>query len=142
MVQKKNTNKLTCFLMKMGNKNKSENTFINIIKILKKKKKKNIYSIFKLALKNASNITNVLTLKKKKRKPVYIPFFIKKSNRLNTAIKNIIISSRSSSGSGITNNFVLELLDISSNKGGIKKNIKNIHLKSFMNKNFAHYRWF
>ena len=54
MVQKKNTNKLTCFLMKMGNKNKSENTFINIIKILKKKKKKNIYYIFKLALKNAS----------------------------------------------------------------------------------------
>jgi ribosomal protein S7 len=106
---------------------------------MKKKKKKNIYSVLKLALKNASFITNILTQKKKKRKPVYIPFFIKKSKRVSIAMKNIIQASRSSS---YKNNFVSEILNISSNKGSLRKVIKNTHLKSFINKNFAHYRWF
>jgi hypothetical protein len=54
-------------------------------------------------------------------------------------MKNIIQASRSSS---YKNNFVSEILNISSNKGSLRKVIKNTHLKSFINKNFAHYRWF
>jgi len=42
MVQKKSINKFICIAMKKGNKNTSENIFINVIKTLQKKKKKKI----------------------------------------------------------------------------------------------------
>ena len=67
-------------------------------------------------------------------------FLQKNYLRTYRSIKNIILDSKKHKN--IKESLVSEILDISNNKGAIKKKNKNIHLKSFVNKNFAHYRWF
>jgi len=145
MEQKKIKNYKKVFLnsiMRNGKGNLSENLFIELLKGMQKKSKKNCILILKLAFKNILTPISNVTIKKRKRKikKSYIPFILRKEKRIPKAIKSICCTKDTISFNGTT--FLNNILKLANNKGLLKTHIKVKNNTSFLNKNLAHFRWF
>ena len=127
-------------LMANGNSCSSEKIINNFFKAIQKKTKKDYKIVYKLAIKNTvSTVSNIEIKKRKKR--YYVPFFIKKHNRVYRTIK--FICSVKNITAFKNKLFLSEIINLSNNKPSlIKLSVNSVNSKSFTNKNFASFRWF
>ena len=140
MVQKKNRLTLENNLMLNGRKETSEKIILNSFKIIQKVSAKETKPIIKTALKNISPILS-LTKVKSRKSLKYVPFFLLKYKRITNSIR-ILASNSKNNKRHIVNSLQNLLLDSAYDKGIIKDKIKELHVNSFINKNFSYYRWF
>ena len=127
-------------LMKHGKKRTSELILRKTINSLQKKNKKSYLSLFKTSIANNYNILLIKTLKRSKKSQYKIPYIIKKKHRIILCLKNIIFTSRNRSKVPFFINFNKELISSTNIKS---TNVHSeIHKKIYLQKNFAHYRWF
>lgn len=143
MAQKKNKDfKLLIrnSFMLNGKSYASEKLIDKLFKNIQHRTKKDYRLIFKLSFKNLLTPISTVNVKKRKYKRL-VPFFIGKEKRILSTIKQIGFINKNTKFR--EKNFIYnEIIKLSKNKGKLKNNFKNLNQQSFINKNFAHYRWF
>jgi len=126
--------------VKCGKKAVAENILLKTFKEIQKQEKKSAKSILKLAIIKNLIVVNNKLLKKKSLSTINIPYVLKKKNRMYFAIKNILTqSSKKRSYYLHLTKKVLDSTKINNLQDSVKLQISQI---SFLNKKFAHYRWF
>ena len=115
-------------LMIHGNKWKSELNLLKNLKFINKKKKKDLKKLIKLSIINSSPF---FLLKKKKKRIREFPFIL--HNKQKYGIKKI---------SKVSKILAAEFLNSANNIGKLVEKKKELYNNVFVNKKFAHYRWF
>lgn len=131
--------KIINYLMKNGKKSVSKKILKKTMRIFYHNNKKSFKSIYSVSLKNALIPLANITIKKRKRK-IFVPFLINNEKRVLLAVKKI----SSFNSKSIKKSICLynEIIHLANNKGNLSINNKETNKISFINKNFAHFRWF
>lgn len=139
MVQKKLKyyKKIKNSFMLDGKSHVAEKLFLNTLKNVQSTSRKEHITVFKLALKNILTPISTITIKKRKFQRS-IPFFIAKEKRISQTIKYLGFLNKKNKKTFIYS----EIIKAANNKGVFKNNLNVSNQQSFVNKNFAHYRWF
>ena len=133
--------KIINFLMKNGNKTRSENLLLTSIKNLQKKTLKNHEDIIKISIINSAPSIELKEMKKKKRKTVrYLTYVLNHKNRINKSMKNIINSIENKES--IKNSFTNCLIYSSKENTRLQKDKVEKHKKAILKKKYANFRWF
>ena len=132
------------FILKKGKKSVSETLFKEFLLFIQKSFKKDLKLILNILLYKNISIFSLKTIKKKLKKKTYnfIPFFIdNKRLRLVFSIKFLIKEGKKKKKSFLFSlkNLFLKLVEKKNSKIQL---IQDIHMLSFIQKKFFHYRWF
>lgn len=150
MKKKKNfisiKNKFENLLMKKGKKQLAKKIFQKTLKRLQKETKKSSLDILKLSFINDYMILFNKTLNKKKKFKTalllqkQIPYILKKQKRIFFSITNLINKAKKKTNSFFFLSLKEEIILSSSIKDPKFK--YEIYKTAYLNKSFAHYRWF
>lgn len=139
-IKNSNNHIIKKLLMKHGGKNTSEVILKKTVKSLQKNHKKNYLDIVRTSIVNSYNVLLLKSSAKPKRFKGKIPYIIKKKNRIILCIKNIILATKTRSKAPIFLNFREELLNSAKQKSTSVQS--ELYKTIYLQKNFAHYRWF
>lgn len=133
-------NKMINILMVSGKKSKAEKILQESFTILEKVYKKDVNGTFTLAVSNVSPSFEIRSIRIAGRTQ-QIPFPIKKSKQIATALKWIVSGSKSVNKYSFAEKLAFELNEASMGKGFAIKKRDEIHRNAESNRAFAHFRW-
>ena len=125
-----------------GNKRTSEKIFFRSLKSIQHYFNKNSKNILKFSLIKISSLFDIKQNKRKKRVLTEIPFLLRSSVRISTAIKQIVKITSYKKESACFFLFRYELVNSLTENNEILKEKSNFYKKAFAKKAFTHFRWF
>ena len=136
-------NKLLNHLMNGGKKQTSEKIILKSSKALQKtKRRKNFKEILKLALVNVSPVLIIKTIKRRKKNVIKFPLLITTPLKFSCGMKSILKSSENKIPLSFYKKLNLELINVSKLEGTSIEKKKETYKNAFLEKKYAHYRWF
>lgn len=127
-------------LMKKGKKSTAARILYDSFDLMEERAKKPAVELFEQAINNASPIIEV-----KPRRvggaTYQVPVEVSSERREALAMRWILASARSRSGTSMAEKLAAELMDAANNQGSAIRKREETHRMAEANRAFAHYRW-